>query len=98
MGPGETLSLAVLAVMVLGLGGIIASILRQRLVFRQRELELKVELARLELETTRANPVPDALEHRVRVLERIATDTPAQRARDLADQIDELSKPDPLLN
>jgi hypothetical protein len=98
MGPGETLSLAVLAVMVLGLGGIVASILRQRLVFRQRELELKVELARLELEAGHANPAPDALEHRVRVLERIATDTPAQRARDLAAQIEDLSKPDPLLN
>lgn len=98
MGPGETLSLALLAVMVLGLGGIIASILRNRLVFRQRELELKVELARLELEAARANPAPDALEHRVRVLERIATDTPAQRARDLAEQIESLSKPDPLLN
>lgn len=94
MGPGETLSVGVLAVMVLGLAGIIAHILRQRLVFRHREMELKVELAKLELEAARTNPEAGLLENRVRVLERIATD----RARDLAAQIEDLSKPDPVLN
>jgi Tfp pilus assembly protein PilO len=94
MGPGETLSLAALVVMVLGLAGIVSSTLRQRLVFRQREMELKIELARVELEAARTNPAPALLESRVRVLERIATD----RTRDLASQIDALSKPDPILN
>lgn len=94
MGPGETLSLAAVMVALIAITGIIASTYRSRLAFRQRELELKIELARVELETTRAHPDPSPLEHRVRVLERIATD----RARDLASQIDDLAKPDPLLN
>ncbi|MDE2170519.1 MAG: hypothetical protein KGJ57_14010 [Sphingomonadales bacterium] len=94
MGPGETLSLAAVLVAVIAITGIVAGAYRSRLAFRQRELELKIELARVELETARAHPDPSPLEHRVRVLERIATD----RARDLASQIDELAKPDPLLN
>lgn len=94
MGPGETLSLAALAVMVIAVTGILASAYRNRLLFRQREMEMKLELAKVELEAARATPEPSALEGRVRVLERIATD----RARDLASQIDDLAKPDPLLN
>jgi hypothetical protein len=98
MGPGETLSLAALVVMVIVITAIIAGAYRSRLAFRQRELEMKVELARLELEAAKTRPDTSPLENRVRVLERIATDTATQRARDLASQIDELAKPDPVLN
>jgi type II secretory pathway pseudopilin PulG len=94
VGPGETLSLAALAVMIIAVTAILASAYRSRLAFRQREMELRLELAKVELEAARATPDTSPLEGRVRVLERIATD----RARDLASQIDDLAKPDPLLN
>ena len=95
MGPGETLSLAALAVMVIATTAILASAYRHRLTLRHREIEMQVELAKLELEAARTN---SPLESRVRLLERLATDNAARRARDLADRIDGPAKPAPLLN
>jgi cell division protein FtsL len=95
MHAGDTVGLIAVVTMVICIMGCITAMYHQRLIFRQRALETKVELARLELETARtALPEQAALENRVRVLERIATD----RNRDLAEQIEALGKPHTALN
>lgn len=95
MHAGDIIGQIAVTIMVICTVGCITAMYRQRLIFRQRELETRLELARLELETARtALPEQAALENRVRVLERIATD----RNRELADQIEALGKPHTVLN
>ncbi len=95
MHAGDIVGQIAVTIMVICTMGCIAGMYHQRLVFLQRGLETRLELAKLELETARAaQPEQAALENRVRVLERIATD----RNRDLAEQIEALGKPHTVLN
>ena len=84
MGPGETIGLIAVVVLLITILGMAYSAYENRLKFKQRQLEL---------EAGKANSGDDAsaqtiaeLEKRVRVLERIATD----RGQDVAAQIEAL--------
>ena len=84
MGPGETIGLIAVVVLLITVLGMIYSAYERRLKFKERQLEIEAGKA-----TSCDHPSAQTtaeLEKRVRVLERIATD----RGHDVAAQIEAL--------
>jgi hypothetical protein len=84
MGPGETISLIAVVVLLIVVLGMAYSAYETRLKFKQRKLELEAGKANAG-DNASAQTIAE-LEQRVRVLERIATD----RGHDVAAQIEAL--------
>ncbi|MBS0254826.1 MAG: hypothetical protein JSS36_06350 [Proteobacteria bacterium] len=87
MGPGETIGLAAVVIGAIAIIGILSDLYKRHLAFKERQLELMAShTAEKAAQYATAN---QALEDRVRVLERIATD----RGGDLAQAIEQLRGP-----
>ena len=84
MGPGETISLIAVVVLIIAVLGLLSEAYRRRLKFKERELELTA--ASTAERAARYATENQALEDRMRVLERIVTD----RGYDVATQIEAL--------
>jgi hypothetical protein len=84
MGPGETIAAVVLGGIVIGVLILIGNVFQRFMKFKERQLGLTAD-ATAERAAQYASHV-EQLEARVRVLERIATDTGA----DLAQRIEDL--------
>ena len=84
MGPGETISLIAVVVLLIVVLGMAYSAYERRLKFKERQLEIEAD--RSTAGTAGAGELIARLENRVRVLERIATD----RGPDVAAQIEAL--------
>jgi hypothetical protein len=84
MGPGETIGLIAVVVLLITVLGMIYSAYERRLKFKERQLELEAGKASSG-DGASARTIAE-LEKRVRVLERIATD----RGHDVAAQIEAL--------
>lgn len=84
MGPGETIGLIAVVVLLITVLGMIYSAYERRLKFKERQLEIEAGKANSG-DHASAQTIAE-LEKRVRVLERIATD----RGHDVAAQIEAL--------
>ena len=85
MGPGETIGLIAVVVLLIVVLGMAYSAYENRLKFKQRKLELELEAKKTRGGDASADTIAK-LEQRMRVLERIATD----RGHDIAVQIEAL--------
>ena len=89
MGPGETISLIAVAVMVIAVLITVGTMFKRFMAYKERQLTLTADRT-AEKAAQYASHI-QLLEERVRVLERIATD----KGTDLAQQIDNLRAIEP---
>ena len=91
MGPGETIGLIAVVVLMIVVIGVASEAYRRRLNFKQRELELRA--AGMEHKRDAADvELIEKLEQRLRVLERIATDRDHIASTSLAAEIEDLRR------
>jgi hypothetical protein len=89
MGPGETIGLIAVVVLLIVVIGVAASAYERRLKHKERKLELEAQIASAGGAQGTDTAVRQ-LEARVRVLERIATDRGQIASAELAAQIEDL--------
>jgi hypothetical protein len=88
MTAADAIAFAALMIGLVSILGVIADIYKRRLAFKERKLELAARDSAEQAAHFAAQA--QRLEQRVRVLERIATDTKGNAAADLADRIEDL--------
>ncbi len=88
MNAADALALAALMAGLAVIISALADVYKRRLAFKERKLELAAKHSAEEAAHFAGQA--QRLEQRVRVLERIATDTKGHEAADLADQIEDL--------
>ena len=88
MTAADAIAFAALMIGLVSIFGVFADVYKRRLAFKERKLELAAKDSADQAAHFAAQA--QRLEQRVRVLERIATDTKGQEAADLADRIEDL--------
>jgi len=88
MNAADAIAFAALMIGLVSILGVIADIYKRRLAFKERKLELVAQESAEQAAHFAAQA--QRLEQRVRVLERIATDTKGAQAAHLAEQIEDL--------
>jgi len=84
----DAIALAALMIGLVSIFGVFADVYKRRLAFKERKLELAAQESAEQ--ATHFAAQAQRLEQRVRVLERIATDSKGAEAASLASQIEDL--------